>query len=89
MKNLLLALSYEKDLKRLEKKHYVLEKIEVPVEFLLKGEVLPAKYKDHALSGNLQGKRELHIEPNWLLIYKSTDTEITLIKTGTHDDLYK
>jgi len=89
MKNLALALNYEKDLKRLKKKHYDLDKIETPVEFLLKGEVLPAKYKDHALFGNLQGKRELHIEPNWLLMYKSTDTEISLIRTGTHDDLYK
>jgi mRNA interferase YafQ len=89
MKNLFLALSYEKDLKRLEKKHYEIDKIETPVEFLLKGEALPAKYKDHALSGNLQGKRELHIELNWLLMYKSTDAEIILIRTGSHDDLYK
>jgi mRNA interferase YafQ len=89
MKNLVLALSYEKDLKRLEKKHYDLEKIETPVEFLLNGKILPTKYKDHALFGNLQGKRELHIQLNWLLMYKSTDAEITLIRTGSHDDLYK
>jgi len=89
MKNLILASTYEKDLKRLKKKHYELEEIEAPVEFLLEGKVLPAKYKDHALSGNFQGKRELHIEPNWLLMYKSTDTEIILIRTVSHDDLYK
>jgi len=64
MKNLILASTYEKDLKQLKKKHY-------------------------ALSGNFQGKRELHIESNWLLMYKSTDTEIILIRTGSHDDLYK
>jgi len=89
MKKLVLASSYEKDSKKLEKKHYNFEKMETPVEFLLKGEVLPAKYRDHALSGNFKGNRELHIEPNWLLMYKSTDTEIVLIRTGSHDDLYK
>jgi mRNA interferase YafQ len=47
------------------------------------------KYKDHALVGNLQGNRECHIEDNWLLMYKSTDKEIILIKTGSHDDFYK
>jgi len=89
MKDLSLASSYEKDLKKLGKKHYDLEKLEEPVDFLLKGMVLPAKYKDHALSGNLQGKRELHIESNWLLMYERTDSEIILIRTGSHDDLYK
>ena len=89
MKDLFLDPSYEKDSKRLKKRHYDLSKIEAPVEFLLKGETLPAKYKDHALTGNLQGKRELHIESNWLLMYKSSDTEIILIRTGSHDDFYK
>jgi mRNA interferase YafQ len=89
MKDLFLDHSYCKDLKRLKKKHYELNKIEEPVGFLLRGEILPAKYKDHALVGNLQGKRELHIEPNWLLVYRSTDIEIILIRTGSHDAIYK
>ncbi len=31
---------------------------------------LAPKHRDHALSNNWQGYRELHIEPDWLLIYK-------------------
>ena len=30
---------------------------------------LPAKYKDHQLTGNLHDFRECHIEPDWLLLY--------------------
>jgi mRNA interferase YafQ len=44
---------------------------------------------DHALSGNLSGYRELHIEPDVLLIYKLTDSEIILVKIGSHDELFK
>ena len=45
---------------------------------------------DHALKGDFIGKRECHINPDWLLIYKREETLqlITLIRTGTHADLY-
>jgi mRNA interferase YafQ len=89
MKDLLIEQGYEKWIKRLKKKHYNMELLKEVVKLLLEGIQLPTKYHDHALSGNLQGNRECHIEANWLLMYKSTDTEIILIKTGSHDDFYK
>ena len=49
---------------------------------------LPTKNKDHNLSGNYSGYRECHIEPDWLLIYNQTDTELRLDRTGTHADLF-
>lgn len=49
---------------------------------------LPPKNKDHKLSGNYSGYRECHIEPDWLLIYKQTDDELKLDRTGTHADLF-
>ena len=45
---------------------------------------LPVKNKDHNLSGNYSGYKECHIEPDWLLIYKQTDNELKLDRTGTH-----
>lgn len=36
-------------------------------------EELEKKYKDHKLTGNYKGRRECHIEPDWLLIYKIED----------------
>lgn len=40
------------------------------------------------LKGVWKGRREYHIEPDWLLIYEATDTELVLLRTGTHADLF-
>lgn len=49
---------------------------------------LPVKNKDHDLKGNLANKRECHIAPDWLLIYRIKDDELILDRTGTHADLF-
>jgi len=46
------------------------------------------KYKDHNLIGNFIGRRECHIEPDWLLIYKIDEDFIIFERTGTHSDLF-
>lgn len=53
-------------------------------------ELLSTKYKDHALKGNWKGYRELHIEGDWLLIYKVDREELLLVltRTGSHDLLF-
>jgi mRNA interferase YafQ len=42
------------------------------------------------LIGNYGGRRECHIEPDWLLIYKidETNKEIIFERTGSHSDLF-
>jgi mRNA interferase YafQ len=52
------------------------------------GERLPPNYRDHWLSGAYSGMRECHVRPDWLLIYEFTDTEMILLRTGTHQDLF-
>ncbi len=60
------------------------------VELLIKKDVvLPPKYRDHKLIGDYSGSRELHIEPDWLLIYRSSAKELILEPTGSHSDLFK
>jgi mRNA interferase YafQ len=60
------------------------------VKILATAGELPVAYKDHALSGNWNGRRECHITPDWLLIYKISDDVLvlTLTRTGTHSDLF-
>ena len=45
---------------------------------------------DHALTGNWKHYRELHVMPDWLLIYYIEDNilVLTLSRTGTHGDLF-
>lgn len=56
---------------------------------LAKEEPLDIKHKDHKLVGNYKDHRECHIEPDWLLIYRTTSQEIYFERTGTHSDLFK
>ena len=48
--------------------------------------------RDHALQNSkaYKGMRECHIEPDWLLIYKTEKDMLILklIRTGTHSDLF-
>ena len=63
------------------------------VKLLSEGAVLPHKYFDHPLqpSKDYKNCRELHIEPDWLLIYKYSNDNVILylLRTGTHSDLFK
>lgn len=49
---------------------------------------LPPKNTDHNLTGNYIGYRECHIESDWLLIYRQSEMELFLYRTGTHADLF-
>jgi mRNA interferase YafQ len=55
---------------------------------LVAEEALAPRHRDHELVGNYRGRRECHIEPDWLLIYKLVDDEIIFERTGTHSDLF-
>ncbi len=39
--------------------------------------------------GLWKGHREMHIEPDWLLIHRVKGTDLHLVRTGTHSDLFK
>lgn len=81
---------FAKDLKLISKRGYDLDKIKYVINELANGNVLSDKYKDHALKGFYEGKRECHILPDWLLIYEiDGDTLILyLARTGSHSDLF-
>ena len=80
---------FEKDLKKMEKCGRPLGKIKGIIKKLVNEERLDARNKNHKLIGNYKGRRECHIEGDWLLIYKLTDSEITFERTGTHSDLFE
>lgn len=81
---------FKKDYKRAMKRGLKIELLEKMVELLAMGEALPEKNRDHELSGNWDGHRECHIQPDWLLIYRIENDVLvlTLARTGTHSDLF-
>jgi mRNA interferase YafQ len=55
---------------------------------LIGTKALPALYNDHPPTGDWRGPRDLHIDPDWLLLYRVEDNELQLARTGTHADLF-
>ena len=89
MKTIRRTSQFKRDVKRMQRQGKDLEKLKRVLESLVKGEGLASKYRDHVLVGQYKGTRECHIEPDWLLIYELAESEIVLIRTGSHSDLFR
>lgn len=61
------------------------------IEKIVNKQLLPDKFRDHKLTGSLKEYRELHLEPDWLLIYRIDDNEeeLKLARLGSHSELYR
>lgn len=55
---------------------------------LVSDEPLPAKYRDHALTGDWKDHRDCHLRPDLVLIYRKPDAEtLQLVRLGSHSEL--
>ncbi|MEG2234470.1 MAG: type II toxin-antitoxin system YafQ family toxin [Oscillospiraceae bacterium] len=83
---------FKKDYKQAVKRGCDVAELQKVVTLLANGVPLPEKYSDHDLtnSRNYKNMRECHIEPDWLLVYKITESVLilSLNRTGTHSDLF-
>ena len=80
---------FKKDLKLMVKRGHDSESIKRVIRDLVEEKVLVPKYRDHVLTGNFKSRRECHIEPDWLLIYRIDESRIIFERTGTHSDLFE
>ena len=80
---------FKKDVKRAKKRGKDLAHLKRVIDLLVTPNLLPEKYRDHTLIGQYRNRRECHIEPDWLLIYKREANVIIFERTGTHADLFK
>lgn len=80
----------KKDARLMKKRGKDMDKLIHVLSLLAGGSPLPAQYKDHSLTGELQDFRECHIEPDWLLMYQIYKDTLILsaTATGTHADLF-
>ena len=84
---LLTTTAFERDLRRVEKQGKDLDRMETVVNLLQAQQPLPPRCRPHALRGNWSGHWDCHVEPDWLLLYKVTKTELILVRTGSHAEL--
>ncbi len=80
---------FEKDVKRCLRRGKNPEKFKIIARTLLAGEPLDPIHRDHKLVGDWQGRRDCHIESDWLLIYKIDGDRLIFERMGSHSDLFK
>lgn len=79
---------FQKDYALLKRRGKNLEKLQNVIKLLADCLPLEPRHRDHPLVGEWNGYRDCHIEPDWILIYRTTDTDLILERTGTHSDLF-
>ena len=79
---------FGRDTKRMKKRGKNLEKLKIIIRSIVAEEPLDPIHRDHKLIGNWQGRRECHIESDWLLIYLVESDLVVFERTGTHADLF-
>lgn len=81
---------FDKDVRRCISRGYNIQELKNIIDKLINDEALPKRCRPHKLVGNYNGCWECHIRPDWLLVWKQNDEEMTLImtRTGTHSDLF-
>jgi mRNA interferase YafQ len=62
--------------------------LQAALSLLFAGRTLPARYFDHALSGEWKDHRDCHLKPDLVLIYRwDEDDTLALVRLGSHSEL--
>ena len=90
MLNIEYTSQFKRDLKLLKKRRKDLLALQKIMNLIAEQKQLPVTLRDHHISGNWRYHRELHIESDWLLIYRCEQKRNTVVfvRTGTHSDLF-
>ena len=89
MRTIIRKSRFKEDFKKLQSSGKDLEKLAEVLRLLQQGRKLPEGCRDHNLTGNFSGCRECHISPDWLPIFQMTETELILVRTGSHSELFR
>ena len=89
MRRLRVTTRFKRDIKRARRRGRDATKVKTLVEKLVAGRQLEQRYRAHHLIGGSSGLMECHIEPDWLLIWQEDEQTVTLVRTGTHADLFE
>lgn len=80
---------FKRDYKKAKARGKNISSLTTVMDILLNEEPMPATYRDHQLVGEWKGFRELHIAPDWLLVYRIADGIVYFTRTGTHADIFE
>jgi mRNA interferase YafQ len=65
-----------------------IDSLSLAIELLSTDTPLPARFRDHLLTGDWENHRDCHIRPDLVLIYRKPDDEtLELLRLGSHSEL--
>ncbi|WP_342239400.1 type II toxin-antitoxin system RelE/ParE family toxin [Inquilinus sp. OTU3971] len=80
---------FKRDYKREKRTDPDLDAVLKPVLAVLAADAaLPEKVSDHGLSGPWKGFRDCHIKPDLVLIYEKREGKLSLVRLGSHSELF-
>ncbi|MGL2838116.1 type II toxin-antitoxin system YafQ family toxin [Helicobacter pylori] len=79
---------FKKDFKKLVKNGFDDSVLNEVILTLRKKEPLDPQFQDHALKGKWKPFRECHIKPDVLLVYRVKGNVLTLVRLGSHSELF-
>jgi len=88
MRTLRRTSQFKKDFKRAKRAGKPIAELTEVIGQLQSDNPLPPKRRDHVLVGKFSHTRECHLAPDWLLIYQLDDDQLTLIRLGSHSELF-
>ena len=81
MREVVQTAQFKKDLRKIARSgRYRVEDLLEAVSDLARNEQLHERYRDHALTGDLNAYRECHIRPDGPLMYELTPGRLVLLK---------
>ena len=79
---------FKRDVKLAQERGKDMSKLRDVIRLLLAGKPLPRELGDHPLKGEWKPSHDLHVEPDWVLIYCVDGVAVRFERTGTHADLF-
>ena len=79
---------FKRDVKLAQKRGKDRGKLRDVIDLLLADQPLPRALADHPLKGGWRPRRDIYIEPDWLLTCSEEDEVVRFDRTGTHSDLF-
>jgi mRNA interferase YafQ len=89
MRTIIQKRQFKKDYKRIARLGRDTARLFEIIGLLQADDRLPENCRDHALAGNWKSFRECHLGGDWLLIYQKTERLLVLIRTGSHNELFR
>jgi len=68
-----------------------LQAIDAAIDDLMQSDTipLPLRYQDHPAKPPFEDCRDMHAEPDTVILYRIVGSDLTLVRVGSHADLFR